>query len=174
MRLKGCTLKASKGFTRQNFSQKNLAGFTLIELLVVIAIIGILASVVLSSLNSARSKSYDVAIKSNLYNLRHQAELYQNSAGNYGTAFGPAACAATAGTLFAEATVSSILTASGGASVTGGGIGQASCVSTALAWAVSVPLRTTPADSWCVDSAGTAKLVTPTGGDLGFSGTACK
>ncbi|NCU28609.1 MAG: DNA damage-inducible protein D [Candidatus Moranbacteria bacterium] len=44
---------------------KNL-GFTLIELLVVIAIIGILSSVVIASLNSAREKSKIAAIKSTL------------------------------------------------------------------------------------------------------------
>lgn len=40
---------------------KNKSGFTLIELLVVVAIIGVLSSVVLASLNSARAKSRNAA-----------------------------------------------------------------------------------------------------------------
>lgn len=58
-------------------------GFTLIELLVVIAIIGILASVVLASLNSARDKGEDAAVKSNLNNVRAQAALYYDDEGDY-------------------------------------------------------------------------------------------
>lgn len=58
-------------------------GFTLIELLVVIAIIGILASVVLSSLGSARDSARDAAIQSDIKNLQTSLELYRNANGQY-------------------------------------------------------------------------------------------
>ena len=55
----------------------------MIELLVVVAIIGILASVVLASLNSARNKGADATIKSQLQSLRASAEIYYDGASNY-------------------------------------------------------------------------------------------
>ena len=49
------TMGGGGGLVRLNFPKKMQGGFTLIELLVVISIIGLLSSVVLSSLNSARA-----------------------------------------------------------------------------------------------------------------------
>ena len=60
----------------QKTKKRYASGFTLIELLVVIAIIGILASVVLASLSSARDKGKDAAVKSQLASMKAQAELY--------------------------------------------------------------------------------------------------
>jgi prepilin-type N-terminal cleavage/methylation domain-containing protein len=58
-------------------------GFTLIELLVVIGIIGVLSTVVLASLNSAREKGKIALIKSTLKNLYTQAAVNQSDNGSF-------------------------------------------------------------------------------------------
>ncbi len=70
---------------------KNKAGFTLIELLVVIAIIGLLASVVLLALNSARAKSRDAKRLADIRQLASAFELYFNDVNGYPTKTTPAA-----------------------------------------------------------------------------------
>lgn len=58
-------------------------GFTLIELLVVISIIGMLSSVVLASLNSARAKARDASRIAQLGQMRTALELYYLDNGYY-------------------------------------------------------------------------------------------
>ena len=62
---------------------KQQKGFTLIELLVVIAIIGILSSVVLASLNSARLKGRDAIRVSDMGQVKLALELYFDSNRTY-------------------------------------------------------------------------------------------
>jgi prepilin-type N-terminal cleavage/methylation domain-containing protein len=65
---------------------KNKQGFTLIELLVVIAIIGVLATIVLTSLSKTQGRSYDAKIKEQLNGFRTSAQLYFTNHGSYGPA----------------------------------------------------------------------------------------
>ena len=58
-------------------------GFTLIELLVVIAIIGLLASVVMASLNSARAKARDARRRADLRQVATALEMYYDTNNAY-------------------------------------------------------------------------------------------
>jgi len=138
-------------------------GFTLIELLVVIAIIGVLSSIVLASLNTARSRGSDAAVKGNLSNLRSQAEIFYDTSGHYGT-IGTVCSGAGVPTLFADSTMAQGITAADTASAGAPtcATGKLSTETNASSWAVSVPLST-PNTHWCVDSKGTGKQVATAG-----------
>jgi prepilin-type N-terminal cleavage/methylation domain-containing protein len=62
---------------------KGSKGFTLIELLVVIAIIGILSSVVLASLSTARAKSRDARRISDVGQIQLALELFYDASSTY-------------------------------------------------------------------------------------------
>ena len=123
-------------------------GFTLIELLVVIAIIGILSSVVLASLNSARSKGSDAAIKSNIDNSRAQAELYYDASGNSGYAPSGQAWAQDVGVC--TDTVNGIAKMITGAK--NAGAATVTCFASSTAYAVSATLKA--GGTFCIDSLG--------------------
>jgi len=65
---------------------KKQKGFTLIELLVVIAIIGILATIVMVSLNTARAKARDARRISDIRQLQLALQMYYDANGSYATA----------------------------------------------------------------------------------------
>lgn len=79
------------------FSKKSAKGFTLIELLVVIAIIGILSSVVLASLNTARLKSRDTRRIADIKQIQLALALYFDSCAAYPADIYAAASACTGG-----------------------------------------------------------------------------
>ncbi|MFA5933812.1 MAG: type II secretion system protein [Candidatus Paceibacterota bacterium] len=130
-------------------------GFTLIELLVVIAIIGILASVVLASLGSARNKGKDASVKSQLASIRAQAELYVSANNNqYADADGVAITCSAGESVFDPTRTDNVSVLIAGIANAGG---IPACFADTTAWAVSSSLPSDPTASfWCVDSTGTA------------------
>ncbi len=65
------------------YHKSKTKGFTLIELLVVIAIIGILSSVVLASLNSARLKARDLKRLTAIKQISSALEMYYDTYNTY-------------------------------------------------------------------------------------------
>ena len=134
-------------------------GFTLIELLVVIAIIGILSSVVLASLNTARSKGSDASVKQNLVGPREQAELFYYANGN--SYLGVCGVNPVNGVKSINVQVTAAASAAGvGVVVNAAGVAntQATCNATAAGWAAEVPLKNPPPANpmFCTDYTGNA------------------
>ena len=137
--------------------KKYTKGFTLIELLVVIAIIGILSSVVLASLNTARGKGTDAAIKSQLNSLRTQATIFAEDNANF-----------TNFTVAGNSDVSRIVN-----SIQANGVTVVLNASTsAQAWAASAPLKSNSSLYFCVDYFGNA-TTTATALTSGASNNKC-
>lgn len=151
-------------------NNNRLTGFTLIELLVVVAIIGILASVVIVNLNSARAKGQDSAIKQQMAQLRSSAELYYDNYSGYANNDVPISncpnASSFANTFFSQPDVTKALEkiqADSGQTLkcavsgkpTTGSLGSQS-------WVAFAALRSQSGKFWCVDSTGSSRLTNGT------------
>ena len=67
----------------KKITKQSIKGFTLIELLVVISIIGLLASVVLTNVNSARGKARDARRVADLQQIITALQLYYHDNRSY-------------------------------------------------------------------------------------------
>ena len=126
-------------------TSKLKSGFTLIELLVVIAIIGILAAVVIGSLNDAREEGVSSKIKSELVLLSKSAKIEESQFLTYDVVCGSNGFSTSTEIV---RTITSIERFSPESVV---------CNSSTDEFAVSA--ATASSTYWCVDSTGVSKEV---------------
>lgn len=129
-------------------------GFTLLELLVIIAIIGILSSVILVFLSSARNKAKDSAIKQELNHLKTQANIYLPT----GTGSDVTSCGDS---IFVNNAIKPLLDSISGTKWCKHSGGQDFIVTAALV--------SDPDQSWCVDSSNNShQIATPASLPTGY------
>ncbi len=65
------------------YRRSSTRGLTLVEVLIVVTILGILAAIVVPRFSNASETAQENALKSNLFRLRQQIELYKADHGRY-------------------------------------------------------------------------------------------
>lgn len=119
-------------------------GFTIIELLTTIAIIGILAAVILTSLNDARVQGIGAKIKTEMDAITKRATIDNNNLLTYDTVCGSNGVPTSTAILNLITSINSLASSS------------VTCNSNSAAYAVSAPVD---AAYWCVDNTGARKEI---------------
>jgi prepilin-type N-terminal cleavage/methylation domain-containing protein len=140
-----------------NNMKKNKKGFTLIELLVVIAIIGVLSTIVLTSLSQSQAKAYDTKIAQQLNGFRTGAQMYFTNH----TGYAPAVTNDCTQGMFNNVDVQD---GSPGVNIAAGNMPDFSvltCNSSVTQYALKATLYS-GTDYWCVDNTGASRKITGT------------
>lgn len=136
-------------------SRKTLqSGMTLVELLIVITIIGVLSTIILSSVSTSRARAYDSKIKQQLSSFRAAAEIYFNN--QIPNNYGPAVSICNAG-MFADNTEANGRPAVYIDPINLPTYSIVACSTNGTSYAVKASLYS-GTDYWCVDNQGRSKM----------------
>jgi len=131
--------------------------FTLIELIVAVSIVSVISSITLAGFQTARSKTIDSRTKEAVSSIRNQAAIYLSTNDTYGIQATSTGIANCRNGIFGDARIQKSLASC--ESLSGG---QVSCLSTGAFYSLSVPLKSDPTKSWCVDSLGGSRVISGT------------